>query len=223
MRRARPDLYFNRVPSPPATDDGSVRPLAKDVGIGSGGGEAIARDADAEPGAGAARADGEPRPAEAEPHAAEAEPHAAEAEPHAAEADTEHGAARPDAEPGLAQTNVALLPGPQEADLDSPDPAGPRLDAGLQPQVRYVDPNPGISSYGPRFTPDGKALVYPIRRNGLEELWLQPLDGSPGRQITNFKADQIHAFYFSPDGKSIGVLTARHEYDVILLHDTGLQ
>ena len=89
--------------------------------------------------------------------------------------------------------------------------------------MRYVEPNPAISNYGPRFTPDGKALVYPIRQNGVEDLWLQPLDGSAGRQITNFKAARIQSFYWSPDGKSIGVLTARHEYDVILLHDTGPQ
>ena len=97
------------------------------------------------------------------------------------------------------------------------------LDAGPKPQVRFLEPNPGISNYGPRFTPDGKSLVYPIRQNGVEDLWLQPLDGSPGRQITNLKANRISAFYWSPDGKSIGVLTARHEYDVILLHDTGPQ
>ena len=97
------------------------------------------------------------------------------------------------------------------------------LDAGPKPQVRFLEPNPAISNYGPRFTPDGKSLVYPIRQNGVEDLWLQPLDGSPGRQITNLKADRISAFYWSPDGKSIGLLTARREYDVILLHDTGAQ
>ncbi len=97
------------------------------------------------------------------------------------------------------------------------------LDAGPKPQVRFLEPNPGISNYGPRFTPDGKSLVYPIRQNGVEDLWLQPLDGSPGRQITNLKADRISSFYWSPDGKSIGLLTARREYDVILLHDTGAQ
>jgi serine/threonine protein kinase len=97
------------------------------------------------------------------------------------------------------------------------------LDAGPQPQVRFVEPNPAISSYGARFTPDGKALVYPIRQNGVEDLWLQPLDGSPGHRITNLKAGSIHAFYWSPDAKSIGVLTDRREYDVILLHDTGSQ
>jgi len=40
------DLYFNRVPSLPATDDGSARPLADDLSTGSGDGEDITPDAD---------------------------------------------------------------------------------------------------------------------------------------------------------------------------------
>jgi Tol biopolymer transport system component len=94
------------------------------------------------------------------------------------------------------------------------------IDAGSRPQVRFLDPNPAISSHGPRFTPDGKALVYPITQNGVDNLWLQPLDGSPGRQITNFKTDLISTFRWSPDGKTIGVLSRRIEADVVLLRDT---
>ena len=41
-----PDLYFNRVPSPPATDDGSARPLAEDLSSGPDDGEDITWDAD---------------------------------------------------------------------------------------------------------------------------------------------------------------------------------
>lgn len=57
----------------------------------------------------------------------------------------------------------------------------------------------------PRFTPDGKGVVYPIRNNQVENLWLQPLDGSAGKQITNFKTDTIKIFGYSPDGKQLGV------------------
>src|SRR5208282_2680210 len=44
VRRTRPGLYFNRVPSLPATDDGSARPLAEDLSVGSGGSEDITGD-----------------------------------------------------------------------------------------------------------------------------------------------------------------------------------
>ena len=41
------------------------------------------------------------------------------------------------------------------------------------------------------FSRDGKAVIYPIRDHDVENLWLQPLDGSPGKQITNFKSERI--------------------------------
>ena len=96
------------------------------------------------------------------------------------------------------------------------------LDAGAQPQPRFLDPNPDIAD-GPRFTPDGKALVYPIVRNGVGNLWLQPLDGSTGHQITNFKSEFLSAFRWSPDGKNLGVITRRVDADVVLLREAAAQ
>ena len=58
-------------------------------------------------------------------------------------------------------------------------------------------------SGGVQFTPDGKAVAYPIRENGVDNIWVQPLDGSAGRQITTFTSDQIDAFHWSPDGKNL--------------------
>jgi eukaryotic-like serine/threonine-protein kinase len=63
--------------------------------------------------------------------------------------------------------------------------------------------------------------VYPIRESGVDNLWLQPLDGSRGRQITNFESDGIQNFRFSPDGKTLGVFREHTESDVVLLHDTS--
>src|SRR5216683_1275514 len=39
-----------------------------------------------------------------------------------------------------------------------------------------------------RFSHDGKAVVYPTRDKGVDNLWLQPLDGFKGKQITDFTA-----------------------------------
>jgi serine/threonine protein kinase/Tol biopolymer transport system component len=71
----------------------------------------------------------------------------------------------------------------------------------------------------PHFAPDGKSLVYVIRENGADNLWLQPLDGSRGRQITNFLSDRIQNYEYSPDGKSLGVMRSHSESDVVLLRD----
>jgi len=71
------------------------------------------------------------------------------------------------------------------------------------------------------FTPDGKAVAYPIVENGVSNLWLQPLDGSPGRQITNFKSGRFRTFGWSPDGKSLALIRDVSQSDVVLLREAS--
>ena len=92
------------------------------------------------------------------------------------------------------------------------------LDPGPDPQRRMLEPDPRVSG-GPQFTPDGRAVVYPIHESGTDNLWLQPLDGSHGHQITDFKSDTISSFKFSPDGKTLGLLRSHVESDAVLLRD----
>lgn len=89
-----------------------------------------------------------------------------------------------------------------------------------EPRARLLDADPRVVAET-RFTSDDKSVVYIVNGNGADNLWLQPLDGSRGRQITNFTSDSIQNFEFSPDGKSIGVLTSHIESDVVLLRDHG--
>ena len=70
-----------------------------------------------------------------------------------------------------------------------------------------------------RFSHDGKAVVYPIRSGGVDNLWAQPLDGSPGKQITQFSAEQITDFHWSPDGKQLGLIRGHTDSDVVLIRD----
>ena len=74
---------------------------------------------------------------------------------------------------------------------------------------------------GVQFAPDGRSVAYPIRDNGVDNIWVQPLDGAAGRQITYFKSDQISEFHWSPDGKSLGILQNHTDSDVVLMHDKG--
>jgi eukaryotic-like serine/threonine-protein kinase len=94
------------------------------------------------------------------------------------------------------------------------------LGDGPNPQTRFIDPDARFSGY-PNFTPDSKGVTYIIHDRGSDNLWLQPLDGSQGRQITNFKGDEIQNYCYSPDGKSLGVMRTHTESDVVLLRDTG--
>jgi serine/threonine protein kinase len=70
-----------------------------------------------------------------------------------------------------------------------------------------------------RFTPDGNSVVYTVRQNGVNNLWLQPLDNSPSRQLTHFTSDFITQFRFSKDGSKIALERGRPESDAVLLRD----
>jgi Tol biopolymer transport system component len=98
------------------------------------------------------------------------------------------------------------------------------LDAGPQPSRRILAPNPLISK-PPSFSPDGKSVVYGIRENGVDNLWLQPIDGAGpgggGRRITNFNADEFRWYGYSPDGKTLGVMRNHAESDVVLLRESN--
>jgi serine/threonine protein kinase len=70
-----------------------------------------------------------------------------------------------------------------------------------------------------RFSRDGKAVVYPFRHGGVDDLWLQPLDGSAGRQITDFKSEHINDFHWSFDGSKMAVIRGHTDSDVVLIRD----
>ena len=93
------------------------------------------------------------------------------------------------------------------------------LDPAAKGSHRLLNPNQGITGLL-RFTPDGKGLVYAVGESGTDNLWLQPLDGSPMHRITNFTSQRTRSFEWSPDGKTLAVLRFNIESDVVLLHDT---
>jgi len=93
------------------------------------------------------------------------------------------------------------------------------LDLATLSSPQLLDVNPRISS-GVQFTSQGKAIAYGIRENGVDNIWIQSIDGSPGRQITKFDSEQILSFHWSPDGKSLGILRGHTDSDVVLLQES---
>jgi serine/threonine protein kinase/Tol biopolymer transport system component len=71
------------------------------------------------------------------------------------------------------------------------------------------------------FSSDGKGIVYPTRENGVDNLWLQPLDGSPGKQITDFASEHIFDFHWSSDGKQLALVRGHTDSDVVLIRSSG--
>jgi serine/threonine protein kinase len=70
------------------------------------------------------------------------------------------------------------------------------------------------------FTRDGKGIIYPVRDGQTDNLWLQNLDGSPGKQLTDFKSEFIRDFDYSYDGKQLAIIRGHRESDVVLIRDS---
>jgi serine/threonine protein kinase len=110
----------------------------------------------------------------------------------------------------LAHTKLAVLP------VDGSSPATPRL-LELDPRIgsarnisSIVQPVPGTS-----------AVAFPITQDGVSNLWMQPLDGTPGHQVTHFPSEVIADFHWSPDGKTLAVIREHDVADVVLLKDSN--
>lgn len=70
------------------------------------------------------------------------------------------------------------------------------------------------------FKRDGTGIIYPIREGQTDNLWLQHLDGSPGKQLTDFKSEFIRDFDYSFDGKQLAIIRSHGESDVVLIRDS---
>jgi eukaryotic-like serine/threonine-protein kinase len=70
------------------------------------------------------------------------------------------------------------------------------------------------------LTADGKAVAYPTRDGNTDNIWLQPLDGSPGKVLTDFKSELIRDFDWSRDGKQLAVIRGHKDSDVVLIRDS---
>jgi eukaryotic-like serine/threonine-protein kinase len=89
----------------------------------------------------------------------------------------------------------------------------------LLPARHYADDMYGNGTL--RFTPDGKSVAYVSREKGVDNVWVQPLDGSTGYPITDFKSEQIWSFSLSPDGTRLSILRGHYDSDVVLLQESN--
>jgi eukaryotic-like serine/threonine-protein kinase len=88
-------------------------------------------------------------------------------------------------------------------------------DSGQEKMLEFERPQFGLL----RFARDGKGVVYVTRDNGVDNLWLQPLDGSKGEQITDFKSERIWDFHWSFEGNQLALVRGHTDSDVVLIRD----
>jgi DNA-binding winged helix-turn-helix (wHTH) protein/Tol biopolymer transport system component len=103
-----------------------------------------------------------------------------------------------------AQQKIALIP----------------LGAAAGPSASLLDPDPRISG-PPIFAGNGKALLYSITENGVDNLWFQPIQGGPGHQITNFSSQQLGHYELLPDGKNLFLMREQRHSDVVILREVA--
>ena len=69
-----------------------------------------------------------------------------------------------------------------------------------------------------RWTPDGRAVTYIVRQDGLSDIWSQPIEGGEPKKITNFQADEIFQFDWSRDNKLV-ISHGTSTSDVVLIQN----
>ena len=70
------------------------------------------------------------------------------------------------------------------------------------PAVKALPIRPDEFEWTPlRWTRDNQAVGYIERQGNVANLWLQPVDGSPRRQITDFRGGLVLDFDWAPDGR----------------------
>lgn len=78
---------------------------------------------------------------------------------------------------------------------------------------RRIAVPPAIARLG--WAPDSTGLAY-VERDGAN-VWIQPINGGPPRQVTTFTDRAIRNFAWSPDGKQLAVTRSVTTSDIVLL------
>ena len=91
------------------------------------------------------------------------------------------------------------------------------IDGGTR--LKRFDFPPTVKQRFVGWSPDGSSIAFPNTLNGGSDIWLQPLDGKRQRQLTGFKAENILAFDWSPDGHSFAVIRSVETSDIVLMNN----
>ena len=67
-----------------------------------------------------------------------------------------------------------------------------------------------------RWTSDGRSYAYIDDRDGVSNIWRQPLDGGSPQKVTAFNDSYIYTFDWSHDGK-IAAARGTYAFDVVLI------
>ncbi len=76
-----------------------------------------------------------------------------------------------------------------------------------------------ISGSVMRWAPDSEALDFVITKDGVGNIWRQPIDGGKPTQVTHFTSDLLFDFAWSSGGKQLATVRGKSSSDVILIRN----
>ena len=76
---------------------------------------------------------------------------------------------------------------------------------------------PSLAGLRPNWAPDESGLDYVVTRNGVSNIWRQPLTGGAPVQITRFNWGRIFSFAWSPDRRWLSLGSGISRSDVVLM------
>lgn len=85
------------------------------------------------------------------------------------------------------------------------------------PLIRKFTFGPTVGERIVRWVPGGWGLAYLDIAGGVSNIWVQPLDGRPPLQLSDFNGERIDSFDWSPDGRRLVVVRSTETSDVVLI------
>jgi Tol biopolymer transport system component len=90
---------------------------------------------------------------------------------------------------------------------------------GGEPVKVFEIPLGGIVTPSAQWSADGKSIMYTVNNNNVTNLWSQPFEGGPARQVTEFKDSLMTGFAWSRDGKTLATARGVLVRDAVLITD----
>ncbi len=86
--------------------------------------------------------------------------------------------------------------------------------------LKTIKVPPGVDSEsGLSWTPDDRGIVFAVQAGESRSLWLQPIDGSEAKQITNLENPSVINARYSRDGKRIAIVRGDFVSNAIMITD----
>jgi serine/threonine protein kinase len=108
---------------------------------------------------------------------------------------------------------------------DSPDPFAPPNRIAVMSLAdgtitrTFAFQGSGTVAATAQWSVDGKSILYGVINSNVTNIWSQPVDGGPPKQITDFKDSLITGFAWSRDGKQLACTRGILVRDAVLITD----